>query len=63
MNVSIAQLGVESTYVGASKHESAEDKLEIAQDLGSQEESTNTSKTPLKRLRYIMEEVCNGVHI
>lgn len=49
--------------VGASKHESAEDKLEIAQNLGSQEESTNTSKTPLKRLRYIMEEVCNGVHI
>lgn len=49
--------------VGASEHESAEDKLEIAQNLGSQEESTNTSKTPLKRLRYIMEEVCNGVHI
>lgn len=50
------------TYVGTSEHESAEDKLEKAQDLGAQEESTNTSKTPLQRLRYVFEKFCDGSH-
>ena len=50
------------TYVGTSEHESAEDKLEKAQDLGAQKESTNTSKTPLQRLRYVFEKFCDGSH-
>jgi hypothetical protein len=55
-------LGHKITYVGTSEHKSAEDKLEIAQNLGAQEESTNTSKTPLQRLRYVLEKVCDGSH-
>jgi len=55
-------LGYKIAYVGTSEHESAEDKLEIAQDLGAQEESTNTSKTPLQRLRYVFEKFCDGSH-
>lgn len=51
-----------TTYVGASENEGAEDKLEIAQQLGTEHEGTNTSKTPLKRLRHALEEIRDGVH-
>lgn len=55
-------MDIMATYIGASQDEGAEDELEIAQQLGAEHEGTNTSKTPLKRLRHALEEIGNGVH-
>ena len=50
------------SYVGARKQKRAQDQLQIAEELGAQVESANSSKRQLHGLRHFLEEARDGLH-